>query len=206
MSIKLTCTKVQSNQSNPFPDYLGYIRSNNETSLLVSPLVVAGIVIGLVLFLSCVTIIIGSLRKDGGVRDWHLDAEHSYDGISYTASNGDLRSSCPGDLSPNPQFGSFLEFIYPDAPPCYEDCVGAGAMDLYFPTDDPPPYSLENPHLSHELALRISTEDIPTQSIQENTSQLLPTTFLSSVSLQFAPPYRTRSKMSVHIPMISVDV
>ncbi|KAE8608352.1 hypothetical protein XENTR_v10011476 [Xenopus tropicalis] len=205
MSIKLTCTKVHSNHS-AFPEYLGYVRSNNDTSLLVSPLVVAGIVIGLVLFLSCVTIIIGSLRKDGGVRDWHLEAEPSYDGISYAASIGDLRSACPGDLTPTFGFGSYLELnvSYPDAPPCYEDCVGEGAMELYPPTDDPPPYSLENPHLSNELALSIGTEDTP-WTTQESSGHLLPTPLLSSLWLHFAPPYRTRSKMSVHSPVISVD-
>uniref|UniRef100_A0A8B9BZK9 Brain expressed associated with NEDD4 1 n=1 Tax=Anser brachyrhynchus TaxID=132585 RepID=A0A8B9BZK9_9AVES len=40
-------------------------------NLLVSPLLVAGVVIGLVLFLSCVTIIVGSLRKDGRLRHPH---------------------------------------------------------------------------------------------------------------------------------------
>uniref|UniRef100_A0A8C6S3Z3 Brain expressed, associated with NEDD4, 1 n=1 Tax=Neogobius melanostomus TaxID=47308 RepID=A0A8C6S3Z3_9GOBI len=50
--------------------------SCGEPSLLVSPLVVAGIVIGLVLFLSCVTIIVGSLRKDSRLRNPHLRASY----------------------------------------------------------------------------------------------------------------------------------
>ncbi|XP_063294734.1 protein BEAN1 isoform X2 [Pelobates fuscus] len=123
MSIKLTCTKIHTNQSNAFPDYFGYVRSNNDTSLLVSPLVVAGIVIGLVLFLSCVTIIIGSLRKDGGVRDWRMEADPSYDGISYAVPVGDLRSVCTGDLTPSFECGSYLDFnvAYMDSPPCFKD-------------------------------------------------------------------------------------
>ncbi|CAJ0955768.1 unnamed protein product [Ranitomeya imitator] len=111
--------KINLNQSSPSPEYFGYIRSGHDPALLVSPLVVAGIVIGLVLFLSCVTIIIGSLRKDGGERDWRLE-NPSYDGISYaTSSFGDLRSVCTGDISPALDFGSYLELSasYPDYPP-----------------------------------------------------------------------------------------
>lgn len=38
----------------------------------------AGVVIGLVLFLSCVTIIVGSLRKDGRLRQPHLRRDAVY--------------------------------------------------------------------------------------------------------------------------------
>ncbi|CAI9616512.1 unnamed protein product [Staurois parvus] len=115
MSIKVTCTKIHLNQSNPLPEYFGYMRSSHDSTLLVSPLVVAGIVIGLVLFLSCVTIIIGSLRKDGRERDWRLQ-NPSYDGISYAPSFGDLSSVCTGDMSPALDFASYLglSVSYPD--------------------------------------------------------------------------------------------
>ncbi|KAM4614158.1 protein BEAN1 [Discoglossus pictus] len=204
MSIKATCPKIYLNLSNSFPDYLNEIHSRKDHSLLVSPLVVAGIVIGLVLFLSCVTIIIGSLRKDGCGRDWYLETEHSFDGISYTASVGDLRSVCTTDFNPAFPFGSYLELnvSYPDSPPRYDDCVGA--TESYLPFDDPPPYSLEDPHLGHDLAMNISTEDRD-WSLRENACHLLPSTS-SDVFPDAPPPYRTRSKLSVHIPLIPIDV
>uniref|UniRef100_A0A3B3RY71 Brain expressed, associated with NEDD4, 1 n=1 Tax=Paramormyrops kingsleyae TaxID=1676925 RepID=A0A3B3RY71_9TELE len=111
-------------------------------TLLVSPLVVAGIVIGLVLFLSCVTIIVGSLRKDGRLPP---------DGYSYSGSIGELRSTCIEELPPVFDFDSYMEslsqvnVLYPDSPPNYEECVGPGATQIYIPTDDPPPYSLTDP-------------------------------------------------------------
>ncbi|XP_077144508.1 protein BEAN1 isoform X1 [Ranitomeya variabilis] len=171
MSIKVTCTKINLNQSSPLPEYFGYIRSGHDPALLVSPLAVAGIVIGLVLFLSCVTIIIGSLRKDGGERDWRLE-NPSYDGISYaTSSFGDLRSVCTGDISPALEFGSYLELSssYPDYPPCYEDCVGPGTLEVYIPADDPPPYSLEDPHLGPSSAEMPLCSQTDTEHFQKFT-------------------------------------
>lgn len=68
---------VSSNQSHgEYPDCRSEKESGGEASLLVSPLVVAGIVIGLVLFLSCITIIIGSLRKDSRLRNPHFGASY----------------------------------------------------------------------------------------------------------------------------------
>ncbi|XP_053304633.1 protein BEAN1 isoform X2 [Spea bombifrons] len=204
MSIKLTCTKIQANQSNGFPEYFGYIRSANDPSLLVSPMVVAGIVIGLVLFLSCMTIIIGSLRKDGGVRDLHADP--SYDGISYAAPIGDLRSVCSGDRSPSFEFGSNMEFNFTflDAPPRYDDCVRPEASAVYIPPDDPPPYSLEDPCLARELAFDVSTEEVPWTSL-ENTGPPVTSNDVSSVGHQALPPYRTLHKENVHIPLTPTD-
>ncbi|KAM8945923.1 protein BEAN1 [Pelodytes ibericus] len=206
MSIKLTCTKIHTNQSNTFPEYLGYARSHNDPSLLVSPLVVAGIVIGLVLFLSCVTIIVGSLRKDGGVRDWRLEAEPSYDGISYAAPGGDLRSVCTGELSSSFEFGSYLDINVPylDSPPRYDDCVRPGTSAMYLPADDPPPYSLEDPCRTHELVLSVSSDEVALTSL-DNTGLLLPSNTFSSVGLQVAPPNRTWDKQNVHIPLAPMD-
>ncbi|MEE6499832.1 hypothetical protein FKM82_003605 [Ascaphus truei] len=209
MSIKLTCTKIHPNQSSPFPEYFDYVRSSNDPGLLVSPLVVAGIVIGLVLFLSCVTIIIGSLRKDGGVRDLQVDPD--YDGVSCAGSAGDLRSVRLCDNAPAFEFGPFLELnvSYPDPPPRYDDCVGPGVTAIYLPTDDPPPYSLEDPHLGHELALNISAGEglgQTARSSEETTCPLLTATSLSSVTIQVAPSYGTRSTLSVHLPLIPMDV
>ncbi|XP_075693254.1 protein BEAN1 [Rhinoderma darwinii] len=204
MSIKVTCTKIQVNQSNSLPEYFGYIRSSHDPALLVSPLVVAGIVIGLVLFLSCVTIIIGSLRKDGGERDWRLQ-NPSYDGISYaTSSFGDLRSVCTEDISPALEYGSYLELSasYPDYPPCYEDCVGPGTLEIYLPEDDPPPYSLEDPRLRQELSLGISTEEMP----QPNTEHFQGSMPIPTIDLHAVPPIQNMAEKSLHLPIIPMDI
>ncbi|KAG8544368.1 hypothetical protein GDO81_022609, partial [Engystomops pustulosus] len=201
-------TEVHLNESNPLPEYYGYIRSSHDSALLVSPLVVAGIVIGLVLFLSCVTIIIGSLKKkkDGGGRDWRLE-NPSYDGISYaTSSFGDLRSVCTGDISPGLEFGSFLELSasYSDYPPCYEDCVRPGTLELYLPTDDPPPYSLEDPHFRQTSSLGTCTEEMPLSS-QITTGNLQVASSLSSVNLQ-VPMMQSMAKRILHLPVIPKDI
>ncbi|XP_069822132.1 protein BEAN1 [Dendropsophus ebraccatus] len=208
MSIKVTCTKIQLNQSNPFLEYFGYIRSSHDPALPVSPLVLAGIVIGLVLFLSCITIIIGSLRKDGGERDWHLE-NMSYDGISYaTSSFGDLRSVCTGDISPTIEFDSYLELSasYPDYPPCYEDCVGPGILGIHLPADDPPPYSLQDPNLSDGFSsLHTSTEEIPLSS-QTNTEHFQVSSAMSTVDLRVVPPIQSMAKRNLHLPIIPIDM
>ncbi|XP_061546687.1 uncharacterized protein bean1 isoform X4 [Phycodurus eques] len=77
MSLACLSFQLSSNQSHgEYPDCRSERESGGEASLLVSPLVVAGIVIGLVLFLSCVTIIVGSLRKDSRLRNPHLRATY----------------------------------------------------------------------------------------------------------------------------------
>ncbi|NXA45565.1 BEAN1 protein, partial [Nothocercus julius] len=148
------------NQSSAASEFPSYSEHGSDPSLLVSPLLVAGVVIGLVLFLSCVTIIVGSLRKDGRLRHTQLrrDAKSLFiacfpapDGFSYSGSFGELRSTCMEEFPPAFEFGSYLEtlsrvnIMYPDSPPCYDECVGPGATQIYIPTDDPPPYSLMDP-------------------------------------------------------------
>ncbi|XP_029377699.1 protein BEAN1 [Echeneis naucrates] len=143
---------VSSNQSHgEYPDCRSERESGGEASLLVSPLVVAGIVIGLVLFLSCITIIVGSLRKDSRLRNPHLRASYGPDGFSYGGSVGELRSTCLEDFPPGLDFDSYrdtlsqVNSLYPDSPPRYDECVGPGSTQIYIPTDDPPPYSLLDP-------------------------------------------------------------
>ncbi|KAK1802218.1 hypothetical protein P4O66_021773, partial [Electrophorus voltai] len=132
-----------SNQSSPIHEYPDCRDRASEPSLLVSPLVVAGIVIGLVLFLSCVTIIVGSLRKDSRLRNPHLPSSYGIqvythrwwshcevvvfptapDAFSYGGSVGELRSSCLDEFPPAFHFDSYLEtlsqinIMYPDSPP-----------------------------------------------------------------------------------------
>ncbi|XP_028325237.1 protein BEAN1 [Gouania willdenowi] len=148
MLMKLICS-VSSNQSHgEYPDCRSERESGGEASLLVSPLVVAGIVIGLVLFLSCITIIVGSLRKDSRLRNPHLRVSYGPDGFSYGGSVGELRSSCLEDFPPGLDFDSYRETLsqihslYPDSPPRYDECV---SDQIFTPTDDPPPYSLLDP-------------------------------------------------------------
>ncbi|XP_053730312.1 protein BEAN1 [Synchiropus splendidus] len=151
MLMKLICS-VSSNQSHgEYPECRSERESTGEASLLVSPLVVAGIVIGLVLFLSCITIIVGSFRKDSRLRNPHLRASYGPDGFSYGGSVGELRSTCLEDFPPPLDYHSYrdtlsqVNTLYPDSPPRYDECVGPGSTQIYIPTDDPPPYSLLDP-------------------------------------------------------------
>ncbi|KAM8858703.1 protein BEAN1 [Spinachia spinachia] len=146
---------VSSNQSHgEYPDCRSEREAGGEASLLVSPLVVAGIVIGLVLFLSCITIIVGSLRKDSRLRNPHLRASYGLDGFSYGGSVGELRSTCLEDFPPGLDFDSYRETLsqvnnlYVDSPPRYEECAFPGPPQTYIPSDDPPPYSLLDPRQS----------------------------------------------------------
>ncbi|NXU43988.1 BEAN1 protein, partial [Drymodes brunneopygia] len=150
----------------PSPGELG-----GDTNLLVSPLLVAGVVIGLVLFLSCATIVVGSLRKDSRFGHPHLGREAADasinscfaapDGFSH-GSSAELRSTCTEEFPPGCDFGSYLDILsqvnimYPDPPPRYDECVGPGATQIYIPTDDPPPYSLTDPYQRNEVSINIS--------------------------------------------------
>ncbi|NWV60714.1 BEAN1 protein, partial [Malurus elegans] len=153
------------NQSSAASAFPGSGESGGDTNLLVSPLLVAGVVIGLVLFLSCATIVVGSLRKDsreGRGRAASINCCFpAPDGFSHGGSSGELRSSCTEEFPPVCDFGSYLDILsqvnimYPDPPPCYDECVGPGATQIYIPTDDPPPYSLTDPYQRHEISIDI---------------------------------------------------
>ncbi|NXN81891.1 BEAN1 protein, partial [Bombycilla garrulus] len=144
----------------------------SDTSLLVSPLLVAGVVIGLVLFLSCATIVVGSLRKDshfGHPQPGREAADASInscfaapDGFSHGSSSAELRSTCTEEFPPACDLDTYLDILsqvnimYPDPPPCYDECVGPGATQIYIPTDDPPPYSLTDSCQRNEMPINIS--------------------------------------------------
>ncbi|XP_018421955.1 PREDICTED: protein BEAN1 isoform X3 [Nanorana parkeri] len=148
-----------------------------------------------------------NLRKDGRERDWRLQ-NPSYDGISYAPSFGDLSSVCTGDMSPALDFASYLglSVSYPDFPPRYDECVGPGTSGSYLPTDEPPPYSLEDPQqLPRELALSDNTEEIALRSL-DNTENDLITPSLSAADLHDVSPSRTTSKTSQHLPIIPMDI
>ncbi|XP_029109646.1 protein BEAN1-like [Scleropages formosus] len=193
MLMKVICA-VSSNQSEPAHEYPDCREGSGAASLLVSPLVVAGIVIGLVLFLSCVTIIVGSLRKDGRLRSHHLHAREASDGLSYGGSVGELRSPCVEEFAPAFDFSFYTEsptrtgLVYPDSPPHYEDCVGPGATEIYVPTDDPPPYSLADPCLE---AFRPANPTTSEAQERWNGASYLAGTPVSYIGLpvENAPPY-----------------
>nr|XP_006641428.1 PREDICTED: protein BEAN1 isoform X1 [Lepisosteus oculatus] len=231
MLMKLICSEVSSNQSSPVNEFPDCREGGSEASLLVSPLVVAGIVIGLVLFLSCVTIIVGSLRKDGRLRNPHLRPESSYatDGFSYSGSVGDLRSRCIEEFPPAFDFDSYVETVsqvnvmYPDSPPHYDECVGPGATQIYIPTDDPPPYSLTDPCQAGDLPLphtSLEMEELTGGAswamgsasryqiaLQELRQQPVSSISLSAPTLEEAPPYETVIReQSLPIPLILLDL
>uniref|UniRef100_A0A672IDF4 Brain expressed, associated with NEDD4, 1 n=1 Tax=Salarias fasciatus TaxID=181472 RepID=A0A672IDF4_SALFA len=86
--------------------------SGGEASLLVSPLVVAGIVIGLVLFLSCITIIVGSLRKDSRLRNPHLRASYGQSAASPRVSPP-LRHPVSVTERPDMPAGGLMSLLFP---------------------------------------------------------------------------------------------
>lgn len=203
MLMKLICSAVSSNQSHgEYPDCRSEREAGGEPSLLVSPLVVAGIVIGLVLFLSCITIIVGSLRKDSRLRNPHLRASYGQDGFSYGGSVGELRSTCLEEFPPGLDFDSYRESLsqinslYPDSPPRYEECIGPGATEIYIPTDDPPPYSLLDP--CPEGAGQGAEPSYTSSSTDSSasTSWFPPEQHIASISypsypMEEAPPYES---------------
>ncbi|NXR97915.1 BEAN1 protein, partial [Oxylabes madagascariensis] len=158
----------QSSTSSAFPSRREH---GGDSSLLVSPLLVAGVVIGLVLSLSCATIVVGSLRKDsrlgrpqrgGEAADANTNSCFAApDGFSPGGSSAELRSTCTEEFPPACDFDSYLDILsqviimYPDPPPCYDECVGPGATQIYIPTDDPPPYSLTDPCQRNEIPINI---------------------------------------------------
>ncbi|NXM21368.1 BEAN1 protein, partial [Ploceus nigricollis] len=158
----------QSSASSAFPSPGEH---GGDSSLLVSPLLVAGVVIGLVLLLSCATIVVGSLRRDsraGQPRPGREAADANInscfaapDGFSHGSSSTELRSTCSEEFPPACDFDSYLDILsqvnimYPDPPPCYDECVGPGATQIYIPTDDPPPYSLTDPCQRNEIPRNI---------------------------------------------------
>ncbi|XP_059507540.1 protein BEAN1 isoform X3 [Stegostoma tigrinum] len=200
-------SEIQSNQSGSHSGYSHYMDVSNDSSLLVSPLVVAGIVIGLVLFLSCMTIIVGSFRKDSRLRNSNLRTEPSYapDGFSFGGSVGELQSTCVEEYPPTFDIDSYIETLsqinvmYQDSPPHYEDCVGHRAPDLYLPEEDPPPYSLTDPRQRNVSTHREPPEDqarsqepgdpphVP--SLPSESQQVVVSISSSSVPLDQAPPY-----------------
>ncbi|XP_068058701.1 protein BEAN1 [Anomalospiza imberbis] len=154
---------IASNRSSASSAFPSRGEHGGDGSLLVSPLLVAGVVIGLVLLLSCATIVVGSLRRDSraGRPRPARGAADAPDGSSHGGSSAELRSTCSEEFPPACDFDSYLDVLsqvnimYPDPPPCYDECVGPGATQIYIPTDDPPPYSLMDPFQRNEIPRNI---------------------------------------------------
>ncbi|XP_043937755.1 protein BEAN1 [Protopterus annectens] len=212
---------LQPNQSKGFTVCESF---PNSDPLLVSPLVVAGIVIGLVLFLSCMTIIVGSLKTDSRLSNPHLQTEALYatDSYCYGSSSGELRPACIEVFPPYYDFDSFVEsltqvnVIYPDSPPCYEESVGLGGTQRDIPTHDPPPYSANDPYLRSEMQedighdeenFRISGHPLYYLPGMQELQHPIPSIFLPLIPLEDAPPYETVAGIqNTQIPLIPQDV
>uniref|UniRef100_A0A673HAN4 Protein BEAN1-like n=1 Tax=Sinocyclocheilus rhinocerous TaxID=307959 RepID=A0A673HAN4_9TELE len=206
---------VSSNLSSHAHEYPDCQEGGNEASLLVSPLVVAGIVIGLVLFLSCVTIIVGSLRKDSRLRNPHLHASYgqwsNFMGSTTHQKHTMLRSTCVEDFPPAFDFDSYVETLsqvnvmYPDSPPHYDECVGQGTQ-IYVPTDDPPPYSLTDPCREHPAPHPSGSSHYPTR-LQDFRHQPIASISLSALPLDEAPPYEAVVSEQNHpLPLMPLDL
>ncbi|KAL7830859.1 hypothetical protein SRHO_G00303610 [Serrasalmus rhombeus] len=119
---------------------------SSEASLLL-----AGIVIGLVLIISCITIIIGKLRKGNHKRNPNLRSSSLVGDRYFVGSNGELRPIRPDDSRTASDWDSYMETVSqnsdtcPDSPPRYDECVEQIAPPTYDPTEAPPPYSLTDP-------------------------------------------------------------
>uniref|UniRef100_A0A8C5WYZ2 Uncharacterized protein n=1 Tax=Laticauda laticaudata TaxID=8630 RepID=A0A8C5WYZ2_LATLA len=177
---------MSKNTGNSFlSEITHYTETSRDIIMLDSSVLVAGVVIGVVLFLSCVAILIGSLRKNHCFR--HLISKAlclqflfnppfgivlillffspAPDCFSYGGSVGELRSNCAEEFPPTFYFSSYMEalsqanIIHPDSPPRYEECVGPGAAQIYLPTEDPPPYSLIDPCQQNDMSINNPLEE-----------------------------------------------
>ncbi|KAK9392807.1 protein BEAN1 [Crotalus adamanteus] len=125
VSIRVTCSEIHLNRSNFISEITLCTETHGGTIMLDSSVLVAGVVIGVVLFLSCVAILIGSLRKNQCFRHLQLwsDASYTPDCFSYGGSVGELRSNCADEFPPTFYFSSYMEtlsqanIIHPDSPP-----------------------------------------------------------------------------------------
>uniref|UniRef100_A0A672IF48 Brain expressed, associated with NEDD4, 1 n=1 Tax=Salarias fasciatus TaxID=181472 RepID=A0A672IF48_SALFA len=164
------------------------------------------IVIGLVLFLSCITIIVGSLRKDSRLRNPHLRASYGQSAASPRVSPP-LRHArhCLEDFPPGLDFDSYRETLppinslYPDSPPRYDECVGPGSTQIYIPTDDPPPYSLLDPCRAEQEARPGHPPGLPEQEGRGVASISFP--------VEAAPPYEAvLAEQGQPLPLMPCDL
>nr|XP_060644359.1 protein BEAN1 [Anolis sagrei ordinatus] len=206
VSITVACSEIHLNKTSPINVFTHYTAVIGCESMPDSSVLVAGVVIGLVLFLSCVAIIVGSLRKKQCFRHLQLQRDVSYTPDCF--SIGELRPGCIEEFPPAFYFSSYMEMLsqvnitHPDSPPRYDECVGPEATQIYIPTDDPPPYSLIDPCQQNdmtpnggggEMAPGTATEWDAGHLLRfQDLSQPIPSISLSSsFPMEAAPPYET---------------
>ncbi|EGV98595.1 Protein BEAN [Cricetulus griseus] len=194
-----------------------FSESSEHSHLLVSPVLVASAVIGVVITLSCITIIVGSIRRDRQARiQQHHHRHHRHHHHHHRrrrrhreyeqgqASGGHMLShsshrmpyACspaedwppPLDISSDGDVDvTVLRDLYPDSPPGYEECVGPGATQLYVPTDAPPPYSPTDSCPMLNVALDSGSGHSHSQHQQEQRTH--GRSGLHTVSMDTLPPY-----------------
>uniref|UniRef100_A0A667IEP9 Brain expressed associated with NEDD4 1 n=1 Tax=Lynx canadensis TaxID=61383 RepID=A0A667IEP9_LYNCA len=209
--LKRPCPLARYNRTSYF--YPTFSESSEHSHLLVSPVLVASAVIGVVIILSCITIIVGSIRRDRQARlqrhrhrhrrhhhhhhhhrrRRHREYEQGYvsDG-TYSRSSHRIRYSCspvedwspPLDLSSDGDVDvTVLRDLYPDSPPGYEECMGPGATQLYIPTDAPPPYSLTDSYPVLDGIIDVGG------GRHQQAQRILGQGGLRTVSMDTLPPY-----------------
>ncbi|XP_062817968.1 protein BEAN1 isoform X2 [Anolis carolinensis] len=234
VSITVACSEIHLNKTSPINVFTHYTAAIGCVSMPDSSVLVAGVVIGLVLFLSCVAIIVGSLRKKRCFRHLQLQRDVSYtpDCFSYGGGSiGELRPSCIEEFSPAFYFSSYMETLsqvnitHPDSPPRYDECVGPEATQIYIPTDDPPPYSLIDPCQQNgmtpsiawrggggggEMGPGTATEwDAGHLLSLQDLPQPIPSISLlsSSFPMEAAPPYETVvHEQTTTLPLAQLDL
>lgn len=212
MSFKRPCPLARYNRTSYFYPTT-FSESSEHNHLLVSPVLVASAVIGVVITLSCITIIVGSIRRDRQARIQrhhhhhrrhhhrhrrrrHREYEQGQASGSYMHSHSSRRMpyacSPAEDWRPSLDISSdgdvdvtVLRELYPDSPPGYEECVGPGATQLYVPTDAPPPYSLTGSCPTLNGVLDSGSSHSHHQQEQRTQGQ----SGLHTVSMDTLPPY-----------------
>ncbi|XP_058383937.1 protein BEAN1 isoform X3 [Diceros bicornis minor] len=230
MSFKRPCPLARYNRTSYF--YPTFSESSEHSHLLVSPVLVASAVIGVVIILSCITIIVGSIRRDRQARlqrhhhrhrrhhhhhhrhrRRHREYEHSYvsDGHTYSRSSHRMRYACspaedwppPLDLSSDGDVdATVLRELYPDSPPGYEECVGPGATQLYIPTDAPPPYTLTDSCPALDSALDAVSRHSPGRHQQAQRTG--GQSGLHTISMDTLPPYEAVCATSTPLGLLSL--
>ncbi|KAM5262464.1 protein BEAN1 [Ctenodactylus gundi] len=213
MSFKRPCPLARYNRTSYF--YPTFSESSEHSHLLVSPVLVASAVIGVVIILSCITIIVGSIRRDRQARlqrhrhhqhrrhhhhrrrrRRHREYEHGHVSDTFSRTSHRMRSACsptedwppPLDISSDGDVdATVLRELYPDSPPGYEECVGPGATQLYVPTDAPPPYSLTGSCPTLNDAFDSGSGNSPSQHQREQRTGAQ--NGLRTVSMDTLPPY-----------------
>ncbi|XP_011246786.1 protein BEAN1 isoform X7 [Mus musculus] len=212
MSFKRPCPLARYNRTSYFYPTT-FSESSEHSHLLVSPVLVASAVIGVVITLSCITIIVGSIRRDRQARiqrHHHRHRRHHHHhrhrrrrhreyasgGHTHSRSSPRMPYACsPAEDWPPPLDVSsegdvdvtVLWELYPDSPPGYEECMGPGATQLYVPTDAPPPYSMTDscPRLNGAL----DSDSGQSRSHRQQEQRTQGQSRLHTVSMDTLPPY-----------------